>query len=54
MQGRRSCVHNRGLAGALTSELGKAYCDRPPWVLYCYREFPVAIEITRPVSQQRI
>ena len=29
---------------------GKAYHDRPPWVLYRDREFPVATEMTHPVS----
>ena len=34
--------------------LGKACCDRPPWVLSHDRGFPIAIEMARPVLQQRI
>ena len=32
---------------------GKACRDRPPWVLYHDKEFPVAIEMARPVLRQR-
>ena len=32
---------------------GTACRNRPPWVLCHDRELPVAIEMSRPVSQQR-
>ena len=32
----------------------KACRDRHPWVLCCYREFPVVTELAHPVSQDRV
>ena len=31
--------------------LGKAYLDRPPWVICRDKEFPVATEMAHPVSR---
>ena len=51
VHGRRTYAHDRGPASACRGMLGKACRDRPPWVLCCDKEFPVATEIARPVSR---
>ena len=52
MHGRHACVHDQGPARARVGVPGKACCERPPWVLYRDREFPIAIEMAHPVSRQ--